>query len=127
MAYIYALALERGYKADDFGYDIDNLLNYIRRELAQKTDIHYDYERAYACYIHALLGKPNMNVIQQNLYAKRKELSLSTNALIAFAYLAGSNGDSTEAKTIAQEIRDYLQIDGRTVSVIPLRSDKGGG
>ena len=33
MAYIYALALERGYKADDFGYNIDNLLNYIRKEI----------------------------------------------------------------------------------------------
>ena len=119
MAYIYALALERGYKAEDFAYNIDNLLNYIRRELAERQDIQYDYQRAYACYVHALLGKTNMTNSLQSLYAKRQDLSLSTNALIAFAYLAASNGgDSAEARTIAQEIRNYLQIDGRTVSVL---------
>ena len=120
MAYIYALGLERGYTADDFGYDIDDLLNYIRLELYKNLDIGYDYERAYACYIFALLGRTNMDAAQYTLYAKRESLSLSTNALLALSYIAkgDSNGARDMALTIASEIRSYLQIDGRTVTVL---------
>ena len=121
MAYIYALGLERSYKPEDFGYDIEKLLDYLRRELSTNKDILYDYERAYACYIHALLGKTEMNTQLESLYAKRRDLNLSTNALMALAYIA--KGDHIEgpnkANTIAQEIRTYLKLDGRTVTVIP--------
>ncbi len=120
MAYIYALGLERGYDSQDFGYDIEKLLSYIRTTLADHTDIAYDYERAYACYIHALLGKTNMAGVLNNLYVKRADLNLSTNSLLALAYLAGAdNGESrTRANALATEIRNYLQIDGRTVTVL---------
>ncbi len=116
MAYIYALGLERGYAADDFGYDIDKLLNYIRNYYAERQDILYDYERALACYIFNLLGRQNMVSSLDRLYAKRGDLSLATNALIGLAYEAGN--DKNRANTIAAEIRDYLQIDGRTVTVV---------
>ncbi|MBO4629428.1 MAG: alpha-2-macroglobulin [Treponema sp.] len=116
MAYIYALGLERGYKAEDFGYDIDKLMSYIRDFLYKHGDIAYDYERAYACYIQVLLGKQEMNHILDGLYAKRSDLSLSTNALIALAYY--SDGDTSRAGKIADEIKTYLQIDGRTVTVL---------
>ena len=51
------------------------------------------------------------------LYAKREDLSLSTNALLGLAYEA-SPDIHKRAQTIADEIRRYLQIDGRTVSVL---------
>ena len=119
MAYIYALGIERGYKAEDFGYDIENLLIYIRKELAEHPDIMYDYQRAYACYIHALLGKGNMMSTLNDLYNKRDILNHSTNALIALSYHATqTEGASSKVQTIAQEIRNYLQIDTRTVSIL---------
>ena len=120
MAYIYALGLEHGYDAKDFGYDIDALLNYIRTYFENHSDILYDYERAYACYIHALLGKADMNNALEKLYAKRQDLSLSTNALLALAYLEKQNDSAAvnKALTLAKEIRTYLQIDGRTVTVL---------
>lgn len=119
MAHIYVLGLERGYTAKDFGYDIDKLMGYIRNELHNHPDIAYDYERAYACYLQAKLGKQEMNQILDNLYEKRGDLNHSTNVLIALAYLAKENNSSVRADTIAKEIRSYLQIDGRTVTVLP--------
>ena len=117
IAHIYALGLSRGYKAEDYGYDINKLLTYIRNELNSHPDIAYDYERAYACYIHALLGQFDMKNEMESLYAKRADLSLSTQALLGLAY-AESTDVYKKAQTIAGEIRDYLQIDGRTVSVL---------
>ncbi len=118
VAHIYALGLSRGYKPEDFGFDIDKLLTYLRNELSSHPDIAYDYERAYACYIHALLQKSvAMKGEMDRLYAKRADLSLSTNALLGLAYQAGSD-TTNKAQTIADEIRSYLQIDGRTVSVL---------
>ncbi len=117
IAHIYALGLSRGYKAEDYGFDINKLLTYIRNELNSHPDIAYDYERAYACYIHALLGQFDMKNEMESLYAKRADLSLSTQALLGLAY-AESTDVYKKAQTIAGEIRDYLQIDGRTVSVL---------
>ena len=118
VAHIYALGLSRGYKAEDFGFDIDKLLTYLRNELSSHPDIAYDYERAYACYIHALLQKSvAMKGEMDRLYAKRADLSLSTNALLGLAYTSSSDTNN-RAQTIADEIRSYLQIDGRTVSVL---------
>ena len=119
IAHIYALGLSRGYKAEDYGFDIDKLLSYIRTELSSHPDIAYDYERAYACYIHALLDKSYTWLTNEmdRLYAKREDLSLSTNALLGLAYEA-SPDIHKRAQTIADEIRRYLQIDGRTVSVL---------
>ena len=120
MAYIYALGIKLGYEPQDYGYDIEKLMGYIRNELYKHTDIAYDYERAYACYIQALLGKQEMNQILDRLYEKRGDLSLSTNALIALAYISSGDpsGARTKATTLANEIRSYLQPDGRTVTVL---------
>ena len=119
IAHIYALGLSRGYKAEDYGFDIDKLLTYLRNELSSHPDIAYDYERAYACYIHALLDKSYtwMKDEMDKLFAKRTDLSLSTNALLGLAYEA-SPDIYKRAQTIADEIRSYLQVDGRTVTVL---------
>ena len=63
-----------------------------------------------------------MKAAMEKLYAKREDLNLSTQALLALAYAnLGQNGDRTalsNAKALATSIRNYLQIDGRTVTVL---------
>ena len=75
MAYIYTLALQHGYQEEDFGYDINKLLSYLSSYYSSHTDIAYDYERAYACYIFALLGNTGMLTDLNRLYAKRNDFN----------------------------------------------------
>ena len=114
MAYIYALGLERGYNSLDFGYSIQNLLDYINTEMLKLYDTKDDYLRAYGAYIFALLDKPEL--FSGSLYNRKDDLNLSTQAMLGLAYLV--KGDNQKAQTLANDIRKYLQIDGRTVTVL---------
>ena len=122
MAYIYVLGLQRGYTMDDFGYSLPKLLDYIYNNANLYDSYSYDYLKAYAAYIFALAGDNRMNAAMENLYTKRDNLNLSTQALLALAYeKLGQAGDRTaqsNAKALATAIRNYLQIDGRTVTVL---------
>ena len=120
MAYIYALGTERGYKEEDFGYNIQPLLRYIFSEVMRYSDSGYDYLKAYAGYIYCILGKTNMDTILNELYEKREHLNLSTEATLGLAFLKmnGRNNGQQKAETLAKDIRKYLQPDTRTVSVL---------
>ncbi len=120
MAYIFALGIERGYKEEDFGYNIKPLLNYIYREVMSYKDSGYDYLKAYAGYIYCVLGKSDMDSVLNTLYDRRESLNLSTEAMLGLAYLAmGDRGNGKKkAAVLAEHIRQYLQPDARTVTVL---------
>lgn len=118
MAYIYSLGLERGYTDDDFGYDINKLLDYIQNEMKAAGRFSYDdYDTAYAALILAKRNPDYALKLLDSLYNHYSELSLSTEALVALGY-EKLDGNSAKAKKLAQDIRSYLQIDGRTVTVL---------
>ncbi len=122
MAYIYVLGTQRGYTKDDFGYNLSKLLDYIYSNANLYESYSYDYLKAYAAYIFTLAGDNRMNAAMDKLFKKRQELNLSAQSLLALAYTnLSANGDRSalsNAKTLANEIRDYLQPDGRTVTVL---------
>ena len=118
MAYIYYLALERGYTDDDFGYDINKLLNYIQDEIKASGRYSYDdYNTAYAALILSKKNPRYALILLDSLYAHYKELNLSTEALVALGYLS-IPGNTPKAQTLADDIRQYLQPDGRSVTVL---------
>ena len=120
MAYIFALGLERGYKEEDFGYSIKPLLDYIYKEVMSHNDYGYDYLKAYAGYIYCMLGKTGMDSVLDTLNSRLDKLNLSTEAMLGLAYAAMGerNGGLRKAQTIARHIRQYLQPDSRTVTVL---------
>ena len=126
MAYIFALGMERGYKEEDFGYSIKPLLDYIYKEVTSYKDAGYDYLRAYAGYIYALIGRSDMDPILNSLYDKRENMNLSTEAMLGLAFktMGDRNSGNKKAQTLAQHIRQYLQPDSRSVTVLrKLRSN----
>ena len=120
MAYIYALGIERGYKEEDFGYDIKPLLNYLRGQANINSDSRYDYLRAYTSYIFNLLGNSDMDRIMDDLYSRHEELNLSTEAMLGLAYAAkGDRGDGNQkAQALADSVRKYLKPDSRSVTIL---------
>ncbi len=122
MAQIYSLALERGYKEEDFGYDIDKLMKYIEEEL--KASGRFSYSPYYKAYAGVILAEKNPEyalILLNSLYSNYKELNLSTQALLGLGYMKFKDKDKeagSRAKAIGQNIRSYLQPDGRSVSIL---------
>ncbi len=116
LAYIYALGIERGYEKEDFGYDITKLCDYLWRQAQNFTDDSlYDYNKAYLCYIFACLGDGRVLPMMERLYNRRDSMNLSAESLLGLAY--AKLGDK-KAKELAQDVRKYIQMDGRTATVL---------
>ena len=124
MAYLYAIGLERGYTKSDFGYDIDRLVDYIWGEISSRSeDSLHDYNKAYTCYILACMGDLRGQAMMDKLFRRYEDMNLSSEALLALAYDKVADYDKNQAtykkaETLAEDIRKYLQPDGRSVTVL---------
>ena len=120
MAHIYALGLERGYKDEDYSYNTGALLNYLKNELSLSyySDNRNDYLKAYAAYIFALLGRNDFASITDTLYNRHEDMNLSAEAMLALCFLEQGDAGKAKAEELAKNIRKYLQVDSRTVTVL---------
>lgn len=116
LAHIYSLAMERGYSSEDFSYDIKALANYINSSLHETRNKPSDYLCAYGSYVLALLGDNRCDDIITYINRKIDDVNLSTEVLTGLYYNA--LGQKDRAKSIANHVRQYLQPDGRGVSVL---------
>ncbi|MCR4947850.1 MAG: alpha-2-macroglobulin [Treponema sp.] len=116
IAYIYALAMSRGYTAEDIPININSLKKYIASEINSLSidakSNYYDYDLAFTCYVFSLLKDNSLNSIRDMLYKKVDNLSLDAAAYLSLAY-------PEKAKEITKKIRVYLQPDQRGVSISP--------
>ena len=122
MANIYNLALERGYTAADLGYNNKKLLDYIEHEIRDADRdparaSYNDYIKACAALVLAKSNPPYALILLDELYRHYSDLNLSTKALLGLGYLS-IPGYASKVKTLADDIRPYLQIDGRSVTVL---------
>ena len=120
MAHIYALGLERGYKDEDYSYNTGALLNYLKNELSLSyySDNRNDYLKAYAAYIFALLGRNDFASVTDTLYNRHEDMNLSAEAMLALCFLEQGDAGKAKAEELAKNIRKYLQVDSRTVTVL---------
>lgn len=118
VAELYAYALEHGYTSSDLQIDLDALTTYIESQL---KDIRYYGSNTYKARAYYALGmceKYHDSEVEA-LYALSKEKDLTTLGYCGL-YFASQKSDSSKAKVkeITEEIRKYLQISQRSVSVI---------
>ena len=121
--YVYAIAMQRGYKPEDIPIDLRKLINYVSSAIkGYKTKYpnsnYYDYDKAFACYVMSLLKDNSLDGIRDELYAKVDQLTLDAAAYLSLAYSnSGKAADLEKAKNINTKIRAYLQPDQRTVTL----------
>jgi len=124
IAYIYALAINRGYTKEDIPINIDALASYLVSEINKiKRDNksnYYDYDLAFTSYVFSLLKNNAMDSVRKELYEKLDDLTLEASAYLSLAYInSGNNSDLSIAKEITGKIRPYLQPSQRSVSLSP--------
>lgn len=127
IAHLYAQALNRGYTKADLPINIEALLKYITNEITRpaRSKLYSDFVKAYACYVLKLNNNQSLNSVLNSLYDSNKNHSLSTNALIGLAYMQNDDSDSLKkAEKIVKELRKYLEITGRTVSITQKDSNR---
>ena len=128
VAYIYALALQRGYTEKDIPINIESLKKYlkseiedIRKKITVETN-YYDYTFAFNCYVFSLLNDSSLNSLRDSLYADaiKDNLTLDAAAYLSLAYSnTGKADDLEKAKNINKKIRGYLQPSQRSVTLSP--------
>ena len=133
IAHIYALAVQRGYKAKDIGIDIEKLCRFIAEEsnsLEKKAELHIkkdseyerfalyynDYIRAYSYYVLALNGKPISSTYLDKII-KRDRQDISALALAGLASLQTEGKNSSGAKEAAKILRTYMRPTTRGVDI----------
>ncbi len=129
IAYIYALALQKGYTKDDIPINIDSLLEYLKaetqkllQEIQKDASLHnsniYDYEMAFTCYVFTLLKNRNMDTVRDKMFERIDELPLDAASYLALSYANSSESSNMEkAKSIVKKIRSYLQPVQKTVTI----------
>ena len=121
--YTYAIAMSRGYKPEDIPINLSSLKRYVASEIKDfKTRYPdsniYDFDRAFACYLFALLKDDSLNSIRDDLYAKVDSITLDSAAYLSLAYSnTGSAEDLEKAKNINKKIRSYLQPVQKSVTL----------
>ena len=116
LAHIYALGKIRGYTDKELGYDIKKLTKYLKANI---SDQHYNYTKAYYCYVLKLLGDNSCEPLLDSLNKIKKTLTISEEALVAMAYSYGdAKASKNIGKQIAKDLRAYLQPDERTVTIV---------
>ena len=132
IAHIYALALQRGYKAKELGIDIEKLCDYIYKEatsLEKKAELrirseneyerialfYNDYCRAYNYYVLALNGK-SVNESKLSEIIGRDGQDSAALALAGLASIESGNATSN-AKDAAKKLRTYMRPTTRGVDI----------
>ena len=121
--YLYALAMQRAYSAEDIPIDIEALKKYCSSAIkAYKTKYpnsnYYDYDKAFACYVFSLLKDNSLDSIRNELYSKVDSITLDAAAYLSLAYSnTDKSADLEKAKIINEKIRPYLQPDLRGVTI----------
>ena len=121
--YTYALAMTRGYTADDIPINLTGLKNYVASAIkSYKTRYpdsnYYDYDKAFACYVFSLLKDNSLDSVRNELFNKVDAITLDAAAYLSLAYSnTGKTEDFEKAKLINNKIRAYLQPAQRSVSL----------
>ena len=121
--YTYALAMTRGYTADDIPINLTGLKNYVASAIkSYKTRYpdsnYYDYDKAFACYVFSLLKDNSLDSVRNELFNKVDAITLDAAAYLSLAYSnTGKTEDFEKAKLINKKIRAYLQPAQRSVSL----------
>ena len=118
--YIYALAMQRGYTAEDIPIDAKKLAKYLAGQVKgynnrYKDSNYYDYDKAFACYVFSLIKDNSLDSVREELYTKIDSITLDAAAYLSLAY--ANSGEMAKAKIINGKIRSYLQPDQRGVSL----------
>ncbi|MCR5125980.1 MAG: alpha-2-macroglobulin [Treponema sp.] len=115
VAQLCAYALEHGYKTSELHLDLDALTSYIEKKIEYKGSLEY---RAYGYYVLSKCERYNDSKVDA-LYSKVKGKDFNS-MLYCALYYAEQNGSANKAKAaaMAEEIRKYLQISSRTVSIV---------
>ncbi len=128
IAQIYALAIQNGYTAEELGYNINSLKNFIAKSIRNYYFHHdncewckyeYRFYKSYACYVMSLLNDNRLKDMYDQIYEERDQAPLVANAYLGMCYVNAGDKDSLKkANKIASEIRSYLKPVERTVTVI---------
>ena len=116
IAHIYALALQRGYKARELAIDSSNLLAYIKRALSGGDYRPDDYTRAYIYYTLALNGE-TVSDDALNVLVNKDAQDIAVLALAGLASYAKDGAKAGVAQTAAQKIRTYMRPTTRGVDI----------
>ena len=140
IAHIYALAIQRGYKAKELGIDIDKLCAYIQKECQseekkasllikskaenERINLFYgDYTMAYSYYILALNGiETNEEKIAEII--SREGQDTAALALAGLASLESKKAKTALAKEAAKKIRSYIRPTARGVDITNPKAPK---
>lgn len=119
VAQLCAYAMERGYKSSELSLNLDALLSYIEGKMGEQYN---KSQEAYAYYVLSKCERYNDAAVDR-VYGRVKGKDFDSMAYCAL-YYAEQNGEANKAKAqaIADELRKYMQVSSRSVSILPTNS-----
>lgn len=119
VAQLYAMARQRGYSESDLAIDAEKLASFIEKKVAASTVS--DQERIFALCVLQSMGRTVSQQEISRLYSDAKGKSLDVMALCGICWISENSPSSVRnAEKAAAEIRKYLQVSQRGISVVQL-------